>query len=207
MTKGPFYNDLADRITRPKLEDEFITSNPIKDSTTTLVVLTTSGSSGMIKDAETGAYRGLFGKAVSRGLQELKMRCSVTITAIVKAPNALSIVVYGLSSESETVGDILLGHDLYLQLPNSFDVLVQYQNPQSFSIGNSMVLDKPVREAKDSYKTTVTMLNAFAKSEVNELLDSATGPEEFQEVQASTKLITKLKTLVSSCSLFCAAYR
>jgi hypothetical protein len=151
----------------------------------------------MIKDTETGAYRGLLGKGITKGLQELKTRCNVTITAFIKAPNALSIVVYGFGSESETVGDILLGHDLYLQLPNS---LVQYQNPQSFSIGNAMVLDTPVREAKGSYKTTVAMLDAFAKSEVNELLDSATGPEEFREVQASTKLITKLKTLVAICS-------
>jgi hypothetical protein len=201
---------MTNRNAQPKLEDEFITSVPITDTTTTTkVVLTTSSSAGMINDAETGAYRGLLGKGVAKGLQELKTRCNVTITAVIKAPNALSIVFYGLGSESETVGDILVKHDLYLQLPNSFDVSVPYQNPQSFSlpIGNATALDTPVREAKGSSTKTVTLLDSVAKSKVNELLDSATGPEEFREVQASTKLITNLKTLVSSYSPSCTTPR
>ena len=189
---------------RPKLEDKLVTSLPIQGTTTTKVTLTTTGSAGIAKDAETGAYRGLISKDIAKSLQELKTRCNVTITAAIKAPNELSIVVYGLGAESETVGDILVQYNLYLQLPYSFDVSVPYQNPQSFSLpisGNTAALDMPVREAKGSSVTAMALLDSVAKSKVNDLLDSATGPEQFREVQASAKLLTELKPSVPSCSL------
>lgn len=119
------------------------------------------------------------------------------LSAVVKAPKILSIVVYGLSSKSETVGDILLEHGFYLQLPDSFDQSVPYENPQSFSLPgfhSNIPVGMPIRESEKSSVTKVPVLNAVEKSKLSALLDSATGPEKFREVQASEKLITELKS-------------
>ena len=195
------FHDMTNRYAQLKVEDEFTTSKPLEDATTTNVAITTSGSIGMIMDAESGVYRGLISKSLAEGLRELKTICAVTFSASVKAPNALSIVVYGLGIESDTVCDILVEHDLYLQLPTSFDTTVPYQNPQSFSLpaDKETALDMPVRETKTSSTAKAMVLDSVAKSKINELLDSATGPEEFRKVQASSKLVTKLMTLVSVC--------
>jgi hypothetical protein len=192
------FHDMTNRSSQLKVEDEFTTSKPLEDATATKVVITTSGGTGIIEDAETKAYRGLASKNVAKGLQELKTMCAVTLSASIKASNVLSIVVYGLGSESDAVCDILVEHDLYLQLPTSFDRTVPYQNPQSFSLptNKETALDIPVRETKYSSTAKATALNLVTKSKVNELLDSATGPEEFREVQASSKLVTKLMALV-----------
>jgi hypothetical protein len=165
----------------------------------------TGGSAGTISDAETGKYRGLLGKSLAKGLQAVKSSCNVTIRATIKAPISLAIVLYGLSSDSETVCDILVEHGLYLQLPSSFDASVPYQNPQSFfsPTRHGEALDTPVREGKGSTTARMTLLNLVERSKVSELLNSATGPAEFREVEASSKLITKLKTLVLACSPSC----
>jgi hypothetical protein len=151
----------------------------------------------MIKDAESKAYRGLLSGSLSRVLKELQGKCNVTLSAVIKAPKTLSIVVYGQKSESNDVGDILVEHGFYLQLPDSRDTSVRYHNPQSFSLPGfhaKVDLDMPIREPKVSSATKVPVLDSVAQSKVAELLDSASGPEEFREVQASDKLITELKS-------------
>jgi hypothetical protein len=150
----------------------------------------------MIKDAESGTYRGLLGDTIAKALQELEEKCRVTILAFVKAPNSLSIIFYGLCIESATVGDILVEYDLYLQLPTSFDNSVPYQNPQSFSVSSIVetAQDMPLLKPRSTGPVKSSMSELITKSKVRELLDSATGPEEFREVKASSKLVTKLKT-------------
>jgi len=161
------------------------------------VVVKVQGPRGIIKDAGSKAYRGLLGTNLARALHNLQERCNVTFSAEVKPPKSLFIVVYGLGSESDTVSDILVEHELYLQLPDSFDSSVRYQNPQSFSLpGLRATLDPgiPTREQAAPCPAKTPVLDTVAKSKVAELLDCATGPEEFREVQASHRLTTELKS-------------
>jgi hypothetical protein len=180
-----------------KIEDEFITSVRTKDITRSKVDISIQGNTGIIKDSESKAYRGLLSTKLAKALHEFQERFQVMLSAEAKAPNTLFIVIYGLRSESEAVGDILMEHRLYLQLPESFDSSVPYRNPQTFSLPGlhaTLAQEIPMRDQVGLSITKTPVLDTVAKSRVAELLDSATGPKEFQEIQASHKLITKLKS-------------
>src|SRR4051794_9209008 len=44
--------------------------------------------------------------------------------------DACEILIYGLKSEADTIGDILSEHELFLQHPQEYDDRVTYHNPQ-----------------------------------------------------------------------------
>lgn len=91
---------------------------------------------------------------------------------------------------------MLLDHDCYLQQPDSFDESMTYFNPQCLTRADSddsLPTWEPFEADPD---TPVASLSVAEKSKVADLLDPASGPTVFRDVQVSEILQTGLKEYV-----------
>ncbi|KAI0840675.1 SNF2 family N-terminal domain-containing protein [Hypoxylon sp. FL0890] len=169
-----------------QLRDKFFTGKETKH-----VLLEVNGTMVIIKNANTNKYGGLLDQRASRAVVDLVRNHDVELSAYMKTPDRIEMLIYGRLEQSDAVGDKLLEQDYFLQRPDSYDPSRPYYNPQCLSDPDKEDEPFPVRNESCSAQTTV--LDEKKKSKFAELLDSAAGPTEFKPVHISDILITKLK--------------
>jgi len=118
---------------------------------------------------------------------------TIKLAASVKSSTVLEVLVYGRHANADTTGEMLLQHGCFLQQPDSFDHSAIYFNPQCLT--READDSVPIWERDDNPKegTRAAKLSAANKSQVNELLDSASGPTVFRRAQVSEMLKTTLR--------------
>ncbi|KAI4861311.1 SNF2 family N-terminal domain-containing protein [Hypoxylon rubiginosum] len=155
------------------------------------VSLEVNGTLVIIKDAISNKYGGLLDQNAARIVVNLIKNYNVELSASIKAPKRIEVLIYGLLRESDSVGDMLLEQDCFLQQPDWYDATRRYHNPQC--------LLHPDKETETPWMDNgissahATCLGENEKSKVTELLDSATGPSTFRRVEISDILVTELK--------------
>ncbi|KAI2624406.1 SNF2 family N-terminal domain-containing protein [Hypoxylon sp. NC1633] len=169
-----------------QLQRDFFTGKRCK-----AVTLEVNGTMVTIQDTDSKKYGGLLGVEAARVIISLVETHAVELSASIISPDQIEVLIYGRREEADSIGDMLLERDCFLQPPNSYDVSRPYHNPQC--------LADPDHEAETfwvpdgSSSTQATVLDENKKSKVAELLDSAIGPATFRVVHVSDILITKLK--------------
>ncbi|KAI0889137.1 SNF2 family N-terminal domain-containing protein [Annulohypoxylon maeteangense] len=145
---------------------------------------------GAIRNASSNEYGGLLNRSASRVVSDLNNSYDVELSAYMTSRNKIEVLIYGRFEQGESIGDMLLERDCFLQQPKSYDTSRPYYNPQCLSNpneGDSFWKDNGPSPAQS------TVLPEKEKSRVVELFDSATGPVNFRRIQISEILISKLK--------------
>ncbi|KAI0899905.1 SNF2 family N-terminal domain-containing protein, partial [Annulohypoxylon nitens] len=170
-------------------EDLKVSQDFVKRKDTTYASLEVNGGIVIIREAQSNKYGGLLSSNASRVVSDLIKTSDVELSAMMKTPNKIEILIYGRLEESETIGDMLLERDCFLQQPDSHDISRPYHNPQCLSDPD----EESSWEVQESSPAKSSILCEGKKSRVVELLDSATGPTSFKRVQISDILISELK--------------
>jgi SWI/SNF-related matrix-associated actin-dependent regulator of chromatin subfamily A3 len=89
--------------------------------------------------SRSGAYCGLLCTHITRALTQIAQKCFLRFEAFVSSENkekanSISINIYGLLEDSETIGDLLSDNEVFLQRPSKYDDSYEYRNPQYFTI-------------------------------------------------------------------------
>ncbi|KAI1211065.1 SNF2 family N-terminal domain-containing protein [Annulohypoxylon truncatum] len=154
------------------------------------VSLEVSGGMVIIHEAKSNEYGGLLNRNASRIVSDLVRNYDVELSASMKSPTEIEVLIYGRFEQREAIGDMLLERDCFLQQPESYDVSRPYDNPQCLS---NLDGQESFWENNESSPSQSAVLHEKEKSRVVELLDSATGPISFRRVPISDILISKLK--------------
>lgn len=115
------------------------------------------------------------------------------------------VAIYGIKTQSSAIAKLLDSSDLFLQQPHTQDLLAPYSNPHYLC--NPMAIQQ-VADNK-SQMATVSTTNKSAdkastplgkleeqhplKKQIQEVVDSAQGPQSFSATVQSPRLRTKLK--------------
>ncbi|KAJ3547989.1 hypothetical protein NM208_g1223 [Fusarium decemcellulare] len=149
----------------------------------------------VIRDPVSGTYGGMFDENVGTAILELSSTYPVSFGGTLRGEKRLSVLVYGALTDAKNIGEYLYRRKFFLQHPgDTFDSPQAYFNPQW--------LTPPGQEFRvvcnyDETETDITSsvwLTTKDRPIVSELLDSATGPIQFSEIQSSMRLLTELKT-------------
>ena len=107
----------------------------------------------------------------------------------------VEIVLYGLSKDTDTVGDVLSKDSLFLQHPNGRDTRVPYFNPQYLLPPDSQMpeVEGITFEAASKSNSSRQLLDERCTAKLLELFNDADGPVEFPEVKQSSRLQSQLK--------------
>ncbi|KAF4958479.1 hypothetical protein FGADI_2402 [Fusarium gaditjirri] len=139
-----------------------------------------------MNQATTGVLMGLKNDRHSAIMTDVTRRC------FGMDDQCASVLVYGALVDAENVGRILAEHKLWLQHPNNELTLFEpYFNPQWLS-PPGQEFQYHVSMGKLDIKEPVPFTEKD-RSRISQLLDSATGPQEFSEPQCNDVLITELK--------------
>lgn len=149
----------------------------------------------ILRDQQTLEYAGLLPRDAAELLSTLVTEYYVTLTAAIKNSDTLAVTVYGLRDDGESVGDLLSAKEYFLQQPEQWDSAAPYVNPQYLVRPGSEFQAYGATEL-DSRSNQVSKADPVAKSKFNAILDSASGPTKFTEVQATNRLTTELKPWV-----------
>ena len=157
------------------------------------VLLEEYGGLIIIRDAKSNAYGGLLPESDFKPGSNLITDTTVTLSAILKSATLLEITVYGPRSKADKIGGMLLDHDCFLQQPDSYDESMTYFNPQCLTREDDDDSTPSWVRSETQPDISAVSLSVSEKSKVAELLDSASGPTVFREVQCSEMLQTELK--------------
>lgn len=105
------------------------------------------------------------------------------------------IVIYGLQEEMNAIGNALSEGGLFLQHPSQGDASVPYRNPQ-FLMSPGTEMPQVEDLANGSLLTVTTMDQSSDEkwaSEVFQAFETVDGPAEFDPVEPSPRLRTRLK--------------
>jgi hypothetical protein len=118
---------------------------------------------------------------------------------LIEGSSTLEVTVYGFGDSGDTVGQLLSQQQLYLQEPEFYNSYVPYINPQvllppgsRFETWYASVRTEDSTEAENRATQDLAAKPA-TKSRINEILDGASGPTKFSEVQVSNRIESKLK--------------
>ena len=148
----------------------------------------------------------------SPALSRLQQDLTITLAAMFIAPQkeknvkgkkqqsrpkqvTVEVVLYGLTNDTDTVGDILSKDNLFLQHPNGRDTSVPYFNPQYLVPPDSQMpeIESIVSEATSKSNLSGQLLDERCTAKLLELFNHADGPVEFPEVKPSPRLRSQLK--------------
>lgn len=144
----------------------------------------------IIRDLQSKEYGGQVGQGCAEPLSKLVADRTVKLSALLKSPTVLEVLVYGCRANANTVGDLLLEHACFLQQPDSFDHSTTYFNPHCLVREGHDLVWEP-HDPKEGLPAA--NLTAAKKSQVAELLDSASGPTVFRKALVSEMLKTTLR--------------
>jgi hypothetical protein len=157
---------------------------------------------------DSNKYAGLL---ISPTLTRLIHEFSVTLFATLspprhqkdQAPGSISskdcwthIVIYGVLTEKNAVGNLLSEGGLFLQHPNEYDTRVDYVNPQYLVRPGSRMPKIDVGAFPAGSRSTSSskeVLDDTSKSQLLQVFNSANGPNWFSEVKSSPRLRTSLQ--------------
>lgn len=144
----------------------------------------------VMRDKHSKLYGGILNQKATQLVLNLTKR-RIKLSAFMKGHREFQLVIYGLLSHSDSIGDFLSKNGYFLQRPDYVDDSVTYHNPQWLVAPGKKA--KHVWEAIERDSSPGTPLRDTEKHKLNELLDSATGPTNFKRVPASDFLVTELK--------------
>lgn len=102
--------------------------------------------------------------------------------------------MYGCRANANVTGGMLFEHSCFLQQPDSFDDSTTYFNPQCLAREEDDGV--PMWEhidPREGEAIRAANLSAGTRSQVTELLDSASGPAVFKSAQVSEMVKTPLR--------------
>ncbi|KIW15877.1 hypothetical protein PV08_05927 [Exophiala spinifera] len=157
----------------------------------TEVTFQVQGRIVLLRQRETNKLVGLIPEKATMLFTEMPERYNVTPCVSIGADCTLRVVIYSHRDDAEAIGDFLAENYWFLQEPDDYDRSTTYYNPQwllppgtEFDASQtSLPIDSPI----------VLKLQPATKSLVNSVLDSATGPVSFSEVNVSNRMVTQLK--------------
>jgi hypothetical protein len=155
------------------------------------ILFEVNGDLVIVKDAKSHEYGGILDRRASRLVSSLVLEHKMKLSALVKIPIAVELVIYGLRTQIDSIEELLDAQDYFLQQPDAYDLSTTYHNPQWLVPPGKEA--EPVWNTIDSAVIREKALSTTDKTKIDELLDSASGPAEFKSIQASTNLLTELK--------------
>ncbi|KAK1758998.1 SNF2 family N-terminal domain-containing protein [Echria macrotheca] len=170
------------------IEDFQLCERFAKDQTSKEVGLDLHGQLVIVRVLESKEYAGQVRQASALPLAALLADSTIKLSATLKSPTVLEVILYGSGTRADAIGEMLLDHDHFLQQPDSFDESTTYINPQRLVQDD---YDEEPIEVEQSVRPAT--LSARTKSKVTELLDLASGPTVFRAVQVSEMLKTPLR--------------
>lgn len=147
----------------------------------------------LLRQRETNKLLGLGPEKATMLFTDLPRLYNVVTSGFIEADCRLRIVIYARRTDADAIGDFLSENDWFLQKPDSYDRSRVYYNPQ-WLLPPGAEFDASNGQSAESL--TVVKLQSATKSLINSVLDSATGPESFSEVNLSSKMVTELKLYV-----------
>jgi hypothetical protein len=153
-------------------------------------------------------YAGLL---ISPTLTRLINEFSVTLSATLSPPQSekdqepasisskdcsIHIVIYGVLTERNSVGDLLSEGSLFLQHPNEYDMRADYVNPHYLLRPGARMPKIDVGTLSGGSRSTSSsreVLDDTSKSQLLQVFNSANGPNLFSEVKSSPRLRTSLQ--------------
>lgn len=157
-----------------------------------------------IRNPETQKHCGLLPHKAARALRLIRDNHQATLIPHLSIKRAkkgetpmqdLLISVYSLDSLAGVIGDTLDEAGLFLQHPHGMELLAPYRNPHIlFRPGSSSIMTDLSEQTMVSSRPTETLSgNRFLQHQVQDILDSAQGPDIFKEAVVSSRLRTSLK--------------
>ncbi|KAK2768085.1 SNF2 super family RAD5 protein [Colletotrichum kahawae] len=138
-------------------------------------------------------YCGLMTRDAADTVLSLLFEHKLHITATLEPSGTISALIYGREAQGAQVGDFMSDHDCFLQHPDSYDESTTYNNPQWLLRPGSDFKADNIPRIPDVSVSTV--LDTRIKSKVVEILDSAAGPANFNRIDISSLIVTKLKDI------------
>lgn len=182
------------------------------------ISLNLEGDQLIARNIATLKYGGLFGRQLQSTLvlRELNERHNATLRAwLIRSDTStrkkplyeLFIIIYGMYSQKDTIGDALDSANLFLQDPPNHlrgDQSVPYFNPHRLYNPALGAGARPPPEraivvpAKMMNQQKIISEMDPLKQRVQEVMNSACGPQYFSTIQPSPRIRTSLKQLVDS---------
>ncbi|KAH0425606.1 hypothetical protein CcaCcLH18_10852 [Colletotrichum camelliae] len=154
------------------------------------VNLSPSHGTVMLTDKTSKRYCGLMSRDAADTVLSLLVEHKLHITATLEPSGTISALIYGREAQGTQVGEFLSDHDCFLQHPDLYESTT-YNNPQWLLRPGSDFKAESIPRIPDVSVSTV--LNTHKKSKVVEILDSAAGPSNFNRIDISSLIVTKLK--------------
>ncbi|KAL6407082.1 hypothetical protein AUP68_09908 [Ilyonectria robusta] len=140
-------------------------------------------------------FMGLVPPDYAKTMTRLVELYNTTLSAVIKNGSTLALTVYGVQEKGIAIGNFLSEHQVFLQDPERYDPSIPYINAQvllppgvDFQQWYTSSEVEEV-ESKSSKAVKSTMVSTIKK-----VLDCASGPTSFSEVQVDYRLRTELKT-------------
>jgi hypothetical protein len=167
-----------------------------------------------VHQKESLEYLGLLNHTLSAvlvKLSELTVRLDAFVLAkdlrpsdgppIPSTSRRIHIIVYGFREHFDAVGALLSENEVFLQHPDlhHWDREFQYENPHYLRIPGSEIIIIPDMETRPSLGRNA---NDITAAQIDDVFGSAQGPENYSEVESSSRLVTALMRYVSFHHLF-----
>jgi hypothetical protein len=152
-----------------------------------------------IRDANSKEYAGYLNGEAVQLIGTLSHSYKTKLSAKFHPRGSISVTIYGVRSEADMIGNFLSDNGYFLQQPSDFDESTTYYNPQYLIPPGSefrALLHKNGLELTQS-----SQFNEKAKLQASQIIDSASGPTVFSDVQVSHRIKTDLLEYVSTPSL------
>ena len=171
------------------------------------VSLSAYGAMIVVRRKETQEWLGLLDSDTGTALNHLLSRYSVHLVSFIPIVRwtdkdgyfmvnrsetyQVHTIIYGTSEELDSIGGILSDEGIFLQHPTYIDCHTTYENPQYLRRpGTDMEI--PAALSSNSYAKKFNLTT----DRLEQLFESAQGPQTFSEVRVSPRLRSTLKRYV-----------
>lgn len=144
----------------------------------------------IIRDASSKQYAGYLNGKAAQLIVTLSHSYRTKLAAKFHPRRSISVMIYGVRDEAGMIGDFLSDNNHNLQQPSDFDESTTYYNPQYLIAPGS---EFQASWQKNGFKLSQSsQLSEKAKLQASQIMDSASGPTVFSEVQVSHRIKTDL---------------
>lgn len=172
---------IREYVIRPSLEKERITRDLYFDI---------CGGIMIIRDANSKGYAGYLNGEAAQLIRTLSQSYKTKLSAKFHPRGSISVMICGVRDEADIIGDFLSDNGHFLQQPSDVDKSTIYYNPQYLIAPGSEF--RSLWQKNGLELTQSPQLNEKAKSQASQIMDSASGPTVFSEVQVSHRIKTDL---------------
>ncbi|KAH6972432.1 P-loop containing nucleoside triphosphate hydrolase protein [Ilyonectria sp. MPI-CAGE-AT-0026] len=140
-------------------------------------------------------FMGLVPPDYAKAMTRLVELYNTTLSAVIKNGSTLALTVYGAQEKGIAIGNFLSEHQVFLQDPERYDPSIPYINAQVLLPPGvdfqPWYTSSQVEEVESKSSTAV---KSTMVSTIKRVIDCASGPTSFSEVQVDYRLRTELKT-------------